>query len=218
MLDASCKWKDRNGISRKTISGLVTGLIILIAILLLSACSSGSGDNTPQIPLTFTTSSNADLADPYFHGSLDQPFIADHYDYTASVGFAGTVAQVTTTTEAAFASVSVNNSAASLGIASQFIPPGEGSDLVTITAGATDDISTETYSLLVERQSTNDFLQQAYLKASNPDNRDRFGFGLSSSGDTLAMGASGEDSNATGLKGDESSNLEYESGAAYVFQ
>jgi len=161
---------------------------------------------------------NADLAGLYFHCSLDQSFIADHYDYTASVGIADTVVQATKTTEAAFVSVSVNNSAAALGIASQSIPLGEGSDLVTIRARATDDISTEIYSVLVERQSTNDFLQQAYLKTSNPDNRDRFGFGLFLSCDTLAMGASGEDSNANGLKGDESSNLEYESGAAYVFQ
>src|SRR5439155_1221248 len=47
--------------------------------------------------------------------------------------------------------------------------------------------------------------QQAYLKASNTQADDGFCF-LSLSGDTLAVGASGEDSAATGVNGNQADN------------
>jgi hypothetical protein len=59
--------------------------------------------------------------------------------------------------------------------------------------------------------------QEAYLKASNTGNNDYFGTSVFLSGDTLAVGASGEDSNAIGIGGDGSNNLTASSGAAYVF-
>ena len=60
---------------------------------------------------------------------------------------------------------------------------------------------------------------QAYLKASNPDALDRFGHAvtLSADGDTLAVGALGEDSGAVGVDGDQTSNDASGSGAVYVF-
>ncbi|MDH3646493.1 MAG: cadherin-like beta sandwich domain-containing protein [Gammaproteobacteria bacterium] len=62
--------------------------------------------------------------------------------------------------------------------------------------------------------------QQAYVKASNPDSGDFFGFGVALSGDasTLAAGAGGENSAATGVNGDESDNNATSSGAVYVFR
>ena len=59
--------------------------------------------------------------------------------------------------------------------------------------------------------------QQAYLKASNTDLDDRFGAAVAISGDTIVVGARGEDSNATGVNGDESDNSSSGAGAAYVF-
>jgi hypothetical protein len=59
--------------------------------------------------------------------------------------------------------------------------------------------------------------QQAYLKASNTEAGDYFGFSVSISGDTIAVGAHGEDSNATGVNGDQSNNNATDSGAVYVF-
>ena len=49
------------------------------------------------------------------------------------------------------------------------------------------------------------------------DGGDYFGRSISLSGDTLAVGASDEDSNATGVNGDGSNNSSTDSGAAYVF-
>ncbi|MCH8056663.1 MAG: FG-GAP repeat protein [Proteobacteria bacterium] len=59
--------------------------------------------------------------------------------------------------------------------------------------------------------------QQAYLKASNTDKHDLFGFSVAISGDTVVVGASGEDSNATGINGDENDNSAENAGAVYVF-
>jgi len=61
--------------------------------------------------------------------------------------------------------------------------------------------------------------QQAYLKASNTDAGDDFGWSMSVSGDTIVVGASGEDSAATGVNGDQTDNsADYAAGAAYVFE
>ena len=46
--------------------------------------------------------------------------------------------------------------------------------------------------------------QQAYVKASNTDAGDQFGWSVALSGDTLAVGAHGEDSAGTGIDGDQS--------------
>jgi cysteine-rich repeat protein len=61
--------------------------------------------------------------------------------------------------------------------------------------------------------------QQAYLKASNTGAGDLFGWSLAISADgaTLAVGARGEDSAATGVDGDQLNDNAFGSGAAYVF-
>ena len=61
--------------------------------------------------------------------------------------------------------------------------------------------------------------QQSYIKASNTDEDDQFGYAvsLSDDGNTLAVTAKTEDSNATGINGDQTDNSYNRSGAAYVF-
>jgi len=63
------------------------------------------------------------------------------------------------------------------------------------------------------------WLQQAYLKASNPGINDQFGslVALSADGNTLAVSAYFEDSRATGVNGDQTDNSIEQSGAVYVF-
>ncbi len=58
---------------------------------------------------------------------------------------------------------------------------------------------------------------QAYVKASNPDAGDWFGWSVSISGDTMVVGAPNERSSATGVNGDQASNTAPAAGAAYVF-
>src|SRR5919108_293261 len=61
--------------------------------------------------------------------------------------------------------------------------------------------------------------QQAYIKASNTDQDDQFGFNvaLSADGNTLAVSAPYEDSAATGINGNQADNSMAKSGAVYVF-
>ncbi len=65
----------------------------------------------------------------------------------------------------------------------------------------------------------NEWSQQAYIKASNTGHSDQFGLNLALSGDgnTLAVGAPFEDSNATGIDGNQASEAASSSGAVYVF-
>ncbi|MBK8188527.1 MAG: hypothetical protein IPK77_15440 [Cellvibrio sp.] len=57
------------------------------------------------------------------------------------------------------------------------------------------------------------------VRASKGEANDFFGWSIALSGDgqTLAVGAPAEDSNATGVNGDETSNTSQDSGAVYVF-
>jgi hypothetical protein len=63
------------------------------------------------------------------------------------------------------------------------------------------------------------WVQQAYLKASNPGINDQFGHlvALSANGNILAVSAPFEDSRATGVDGDQGDNSLEQSGAVYVF-
>jgi hypothetical protein len=61
--------------------------------------------------------------------------------------------------------------------------------------------------------------QQAYVKASNTGVGDQFGISaaLTGDGNTLAVGAPREDSNATGIGGSQTDNTQTDAGAVYVF-
>ena len=62
--------------------------------------------------------------------------------------------------------------------------------------------------------------QQAYIKASNTDSNDEFGTSVALDGDTLAVGAPFEDSDATSIGGSQANGPTgsgMESGAVYVF-
>jgi hypothetical protein len=66
-------------------------------------------------------------------------------------------------------------------------------------------------------RSGSTWTQQAYLKASNTGASDLFGSSVAISGDTVVVGAFGEDSAATGVNGSQAGNGATDSGAAYVF-
>ena len=59
--------------------------------------------------------------------------------------------------------------------------------------------------------------QQAYLKGSNTGAIDTFGASVAVSGNTIIAGAPGEDSDATGVNGNQASEAVSASGAAYVY-
>ena len=71
--------------------------------------------------------------------------------------------------------------------------------------------------VFVRRNNT--WAQQAYVKASNPGQSDKFGFvvSVSQDGNTLAVAAPGEASAAKGINGDQNDNSIPEAGAVYIF-
>lgn len=96
----------------------------------------------------------------------------------------------------------------------------EDSDANGVDGNQSDDSVPEAGAVYVfVRQSGGTWAQQAYLKASSSSQADRFGgdVALSADGNTLAVGASNEDSNATGVDGNQNDNSAPEAGAVYVF-
>ncbi len=83
-----------------------------------------------------------------------------------------------------------------------------------------DDTAANAGSVYVFVRQAGVWSQQAYLKASNTDAGDLFGYSLalSADGDTLAVGAYAEDSAATGVDGDQADDTAANAGAVYLFE
>jgi drug/metabolite transporter superfamily protein YnfA len=79
-----------------------------------------------------------------------------------------------------------------------------------------DNSDSDAGAVYVFVRNGNSWSQQAYLKASNIPESDRFGISVAISGDTLVVGAPQEWSDATGVNGERTNSAEF-SGAAYVF-
>ena len=95
---------------------------------------------------------------------------------------------------------------------------GEASAAAGINGDQTDNSATDASAVYVFTRTSGVWSQQAYLKSSNLEAGDRFqNIAISADGGTLAVGAPGEDSSATGVNGDQSDNLAVDSGAIYVF-
>ena len=95
--------------------------------------------------------------------------------------------------------------------------PKESSSATGVDGDESIDSSINAGAVYVFTRQGTDWSQQSYIKASNTGASDRFGASVALSGDTLAVGAPGEASAATGVGGDESDDSVSGSGAAYVF-
>ena len=95
--------------------------------------------------------------------------------------------------------------------------PFEASNATGINGDQTDNSAPNAGAAYVFTRTAGVWSQQAYLKASNTDAGDRFGEDIVLDGDTLAVGARFEASNATGINGDQTDNSAPNAGAAYVF-
>ncbi len=93
----------------------------------------------------------------------------------------------------------------------------EGSDATGVNGNQANNSALGSGAAYVFTRSGTTWSQQAYLKASNTEAGDRFGYSLAISGNTVAVGAIFEDSNAIGVNGDQANNLAPNSGAAYIF-
>jgi hypothetical protein len=93
----------------------------------------------------------------------------------------------------------------------------EDSNAVGVNGNQNDNSASKSGAVYVFVRHGSAWSQEAYIKASNAEANDYFGHSVSLSGDTLAVGAFNEDSNATGVNGNQNDNSASSSGAVYVF-
>ena len=96
----------------------------------------------------------------------------------------------------------------------------ESSNATGIDGDQDDDSAQWSGAVYVFRFTEMGWIQQAYVKSSNSEALDFFGSStsLSADGNTLAVVAPAEDSDADGVGGDQNDNSASSAGAAYVFQ
>lgn len=97
--------------------------------------------------------------------------------------------------------------------------PGEDSNATGVGGDQTNNNAANSGAVYVYIRSGSFWAPQAYVKATNTDANDNFGYALALNhdGNTLAVGAHEEDSNATGIDGDQNNNSLALSGAVYVY-
>lgn len=175
----------------KTALGLLFGLLISMA---LSGCGGGSSSPTPQAASAGAGSGTPDISTALAYIKSSSGHGGGLFGYTVALSADGTTLAVGAPEDASNAT----------GI------DGDPTDTSAINAGA----------VYVFTRSGGAWVRQAYLKGRHTEQSDEFGFriALSASGDTLAVGAIGEDSKATGINGDQTDNTKGGAGAVYVFQ
>ncbi len=170
-----------------------------------------------------TLHNNANLNDLLLsNGTLSAEFDSATLTYTASVGYTTTAISLIPSLADKDATVTVNGDSVTSNKSTDPISLDEGQNEISITVLAEDMSTSQTYLVTVTRLSASEFAQQVYLKASNTELGDSFGFSAAISGDTLVVGAPYEDSLVFGSSvqfhvTDEHDNSELNSGAAYVF-
>ena len=95
----------------------------------------------------------------------------------------------------------------------------EDSGATGIDGNGNNNDASNSGAVYVFSRNGSDWSQQAYIKASNTGDGDEFGssVALATDGNTLAVAAINEDSNATGINGDGSNDSARDSGAVYIF-
>jgi trimeric autotransporter adhesin len=95
--------------------------------------------------------------------------------------------------------------------------PLEDSQATAVNGNQNDNSASNAGAAYVFTRTGGVWSQQAYLKATNAEAGDFFGEQVAISGDTVVVGVYQEDSQATGVNGNQANNLAPDSGAAYVF-
>ncbi len=95
--------------------------------------------------------------------------------------------------------------------------PYERSVAMGINGDQIDNSASNAGAVYAFSRSEESWTQQAYLKASNVDANDYFGWAVALSGNALVIGADYESSSATGINGDQADDSATFSGAIYIF-
>lgn len=146
-------------------------------------------------------------------GALSPAFSAETSIYLANVNLLVPSITLVPTASSPDAIIMVNGDVVTSGMESLPITLDLGSNVISVRVQAPSGAERE-YAVFVSREEK---LATTYIKASNVANGDFFGNPVAISGDIMAVGAPGEDSNATGIGGDQGNNDRGASGAVYVF-
>jgi len=185
---------------------------VLSLTVFCTACGGGGAGTSGPLAL----SANANLGALTVDGvDLEQIFDPSQIAYTAVVGFLIASIHVEVAAEDLAATLTVNGEA--LDSDAVTVSLDEGDNIILVQIVAANGVTTRAYTITVTRQSAAAFSQDAYIKASNTNSGDQFGYSVAISGDTLAIGARNEESAATGINGDQSDDTAPDSGAVYVF-
>ncbi|MDA0244329.1 MAG: Ig-like domain-containing protein [Chloroflexi bacterium] len=95
---------------------------------------------------------------------------------------------------------------------------GEASNATGVNGDQADNSAANSGAAYLFTRTAGVWSQQAYLKASNTGAGDLFGRTVAIDGDTMVVAAPVEDSNATGVDGDQADNSAPDSGAAYIYE
>ncbi|MCA8942016.1 MAG: hypothetical protein KDB80_05590 [Planctomycetes bacterium] len=95
--------------------------------------------------------------------------------------------------------------------------PGEDSVASGIDGDSSDNSVAGSGAAYVFERAGSAWTQSSYVKASQPDVEDGFGFDVALAGEAIVVGANEEDSASGGVGGDVTDNGAPNSGAAYVF-
>ena len=126
--------------------------------------------------------------------------------------------------------IKASNTGAGDGFGSPVIGDGLAGDTLVVGASGEDSAATgvggdqasdgapDSGAVYVFTRTGTTWSQEAYLKASNTGDGDFFGGRATLSGNRLAVAAPGEDSAATGVDGDQTSDAAANSGAVYLFE
>ena len=98
--------------------------------------------------------------------------------------------------------------------------PFEGSSATNVNGDQNDNSGDRSGAAYIFVLNNGSWEEQAYLKASNTDEKDFFGqsLSLSADGNTLAVGVISERSSSTGVNGDQNDNSFRDAGAVYVYE
>ncbi|MBV1907934.1 MAG: cadherin-like beta sandwich domain-containing protein [Kangiellaceae bacterium] len=94
---------------------------------------------------------------------------------------------------------------------------GEDSSSTGVNGDTFDNNAPNSGAVYIFSRSTGVWFQQTYIKASNTNTDDNFGWKVALDNGTLVVAAPSEDSAATGINGDQLDNTGTNSGAVYVY-
>ncbi len=170
--------------------------LVMLTSLLLSACSGGGGGTTPSSAPSSPSAGSPPPPPPPVKQLVQQGYLkASNTDADDNFGL----------------SVALSGDTLVVGA------PQEGSNAIGVNGDQANNGATHAGAVYVFTRTSGVWMQEAYLKASNTDPGDEFGISVAISGDTLAVGAHFESSNAMGVNGNQADNSKTQAGAVYVF-